>query len=289
MRRVLPAIGLAAITSATVLGGVAYNRSGAPEASLVLTERELPMGHAGEEDSGASLQIDWNRPLWEDDDEGRIDKTKLEALGFDCSLPLDDPSAALVYGKALAVPRFAVLEHEGEAWARWLLRQERDIETLRAGARGDRGKARELEDRRERLARERLGRSRLFLVDVGRDAGELRRRYPDRSRHLVVAALVELSYRAARKTADGKEEPPSLRGYVLQLPIESIHVPRRWRGPLDAIRREEVQAAEKRRDAPDAGDAPHYRSPYDGPPRYRVTLRYGRRLEPSITDLARLP
>jgi hypothetical protein len=32
-----------------------------------------------------------------------------------------------------------------------------------------------------------------------------------------------------------------------------------------------------------------YRPPYNGPPRYRVTLAYGRRLEPWIADLARLP
>jgi hypothetical protein len=250
-----------------------------------MTERELPMGYVEEENSGVSLHLDWDGPRWAYSDEDWIDQKKLETLGFDCSVPLTDPSAALFYGKALPIPRYAVLEYEGDAWARWLARQEQEIEGFRAKVAEGRETAKALEERRERFARGRVNRSRLFLIDLGTDAGELRRRYADRSRYLIAAALVGLDYRPIVKPENGKEEPPHLQGHVQELLIETIHVPLDRRAPLDAMRREEVEEAAKGGES----TGTWYRPPYSGPPRYRVTLTYGRRLEPWIADLARLP
>ena len=63
MRRAgwLLSIGLVAATNLIVLAGVAYNRSGAPDAEVTLTEREVALpwrtSEIGEEDTGVSLRL----------------------------------------------------------------------------------------------------------------------------------------------------------------------------------------------------------------------------------------
>ncbi len=55
------AIALLVIVNIVVLAGVGRNRSGAPDAVLELTERELPMSYRGSEDkenTGMSLRLD---------------------------------------------------------------------------------------------------------------------------------------------------------------------------------------------------------------------------------------
>ena len=51
-----------ACVNAIALGGAAYNRSGVPESSLRLSERELDLPYESrgrKEDSGLTLRLDW--------------------------------------------------------------------------------------------------------------------------------------------------------------------------------------------------------------------------------------
>lgn len=50
------------LTNVIALGGVAYNRAGEPDGTLVLTERELRLPYSSglaRENSGLSLTIEW--------------------------------------------------------------------------------------------------------------------------------------------------------------------------------------------------------------------------------------
>ncbi len=279
------ALGLILVTNAVALGGVAMNRRGTPDAALTLTERELPPGYVGEEDTGLSLRLDWDGRAGGEDSDNWLDRDRLQSLGFDCSVPPDDPRAELHYGKVLPLQRYAVLEFEGESWRRWLADQEKEIETLRARVARHRETEQTLKEREARLAADRVGRSRLFLVDVGGDPADLRRLHPDRARFIVAPAVVRIDFSAGWKSPDGTDHPPRLNGQVSEILVQEIHVPLSLRPILDQLRRADEKAAGpagwsslERRYGPVAIH----------PPRYEVILSYGRRLEPWIAEIRRL-
>ncbi|HZM69492.1 MAG TPA: DUF4824 family protein [Candidatus Cryosericum sp.] len=290
MRRTGPllALLLVVVVDAIVLAGVAWNRRGAPESSLVLTERELPIGFIDKEDTGLWLRLDlagssyrWlgavdeNLPEWSSPE-------RLERLGFDVSVPVADPKAEVFYSKALPLQHYAVLEYEGDSWRRWLAAKERAIEDLRRKVERGEERPTEVQDARDRLEYARVRESRLFLIDVDRDPAELRRRYPDRSRHIVAGAIVGLALRKPWNPQTKKEGDPVLEAYVSELLVDEIHVPRSLRPHLDAVRRQD----QARQEALRRGDEVA-REEQDSPrgPRYSVTLSYGRRHEPWVTDV----
>ncbi len=289
MRRVGPFLAgaLLLVTNMVVLLGVASNRRGEPDSRVVLTEREVRVAYGEKENSGMSLRLDWSATDSEwNRDPGWFDREKLEEAGFDCSLPLTDPSAELRYGKMLPLQGFVVLEFEGEAWRRWLAGQEEAIRELESQvARGEQA-PKALKERRKQLASNRLGRSRLFAMDVGRDAAALRRRYPDRSRYIVTGAVLQLQF---RKPWDEKRRAygePILSGSVSELLVSTIQVALDQRPVLDAVVKETS--------AGDGQAGGWEQFPYDygpslaAPPRYEVTLDYGRRFEPWIAGVRRL-
>jgi uncharacterized protein DUF4824 len=100
--------------------------------------------------------------------------------------------------------------------------------------------------------------TRLVVVDLGPDADALRRIYPDRSRYLISLARI-----GVRDAPGG-----TLTGFVPELLPSTINVP--------------LPFSKKLRDAAalHAGDPPK-----SWTPRYTVTLRYGRFLEPWIVDV----
>ncbi|MBZ5637785.1 MAG: DUF4824 family protein [Acidobacteriia bacterium] len=119
--------------------------------------------------------------------------------------------------------------------------------------------------------------TRLFVVDAGLDPVDLRRRYPDRSRYVVARGIM----RVFAAPGSGEE----LRGQVVSLLIREIHVPRSQRSLLDSL-------ITRNRDAKDsAGSAAAHAAgkiaagPPLGPPRYKVRVRWGRRLEPWIESV----
>jgi hypothetical protein len=207
------AAGIVAASNLALLGGAAANRRGEPGAVLVLSERELELPPLAAENTALALRLRWTDPA--DVPIGRagqpsapvvqtargaawFDRSKLEEVGFDCRLPLNEENLARYRATP---PRrvYAVLEHDGPAWQGF----ER---ALAAG-----------EDARPR--------SRLVVVDAGLDRAALRARWPDRTRAVVVPATATLV------VDTGPDGRLSLRGRVVAVHPSQLNVPR----PLNQV------------------------------------------------------
>ena len=262
---------LALAANGVALVGVARNRAGEPRAELNLTEREAPQAWVGDENSGLSLRLEWAEPRRDWSEPGWFGREELEAAGFDCSLPLDAEGAELRYRKVLPIEAYAALEYDGEAWRTWLAAEEADLAKAEAEFRRGRLDARAIDWQRQRMKGIRVGHTRLFLIDVDREAARLRERHPDGSRTLVAHALVRLDYVQPWDEARKKQLPPFLRGSVESLLVDSLHVPRAQRATLggreDQLRRSPVT---------------------ERGPMYAVRVAYGSRLEPWIANLRSL-
>ncbi len=277
----LAGIGLVLITNAVALGGAAWNRSGEPESTLRLTERELRVVGGPEpdrENSGMALRLRW-RTLGQRSDpaddflDGRysyngapkwLDQGKLAELGFDTS-PKRAPGGR-EYDSIPAKEVFLVLELDGAAYQAALERAREDdrrLKAAQAGKAGPKDRESELKRAAQRLAREESSSSRLFVIDAGLDAGALRARYPDRARHAIVRGRVQ-PYWDTRADATG-----ALVGRVGGPSVGEINVPLEFQPSF-------AHAGES---AWRGADAP--------PPRREITVAFGRRLEPWITAVAK--
>lgn len=207
------------VTNIVVLAGIAYNRGGEPTALLQVTDRELRTpGSWGfeSENSGLALGLAWRVATGEDDDYGIggygsratwLDRRKLAELGFDVSVPVDQPRAERHYERLLPREVLIVMELDGPAYQS-ALRRAAELAARPGATRGD----------ASRLASERETFTRLFLVDAGVDYGSLRARYPDRSRYAIVRGKVRLDRWSAKNKA-------GLNGYVSELSVSALNVP----------------------------------------------------------------
>jgi len=272
-------LGLIAATNAAVLAGVKWNRSGEPDATLALTQRELDLPiYQIEENTGLSLSLFLGgEPAWQEDAAPWLDRRGLAELGFDVRVAPEAPNAAEHYVKALPRQVFAALEYDGEAWAAWLLRAEARLAEAEAKVASGEMAAKRLEELREELEKQRQGHSRLFVVDAARDADTLRQRHPDRSRVAVVPVVVRLVY-LWRNGA----RPARLTGHVEPV-VTTIHVPVSLRPVLDGVAAK-MRAEQERSETPGV-----YRPWTPAPPRYAATLTFGRRHEPWLTAVHRVP
>jgi hypothetical protein len=270
-RALFAALGLLIAVNAVVLLGVARNRSGEPDAEVILTERELPLSRffRHEENTGVSLHLNVNS----DSEEQRwFDEAKLAELGFD-TRHFGRLDSWRVY-RQLSRKAFVVLEYDGEAWQRHRQRQLQEIENLAGKVREGKLKPEEAENqKKEKLFRLSVA-SRLFSVDVGSDPGVLRRRYADRSRYLILPSRVRMMVDWERGPA-GEEGEQRLRGLVQQVLVDELHVPRRLHGRLLAL--------------PGKSRIYPAYTPFDpkDPARvgYRVQVAVGRRLEPWVKGI----
>jgi hypothetical protein len=260
-------------TNGIVLAGALYNRAGQPEATLGLSQRELELPWRSgfeRENSGISLEMRWRIPRPATGDETYeqgvpwLDKAKLRELGFDVSRSFGTASGKRYYAKQLPREVFLVLEFDGAAYRAAVQRAETREKRAAERATANPGAVelkraldsanRDLESERERV-------SRLFVVDAGLDAAALRAKYPDRSHYAIVPGLVRLaSYRR------GMDDVPV--GYVEDLSVASVNVPALYRAPFASAYK---QTGEPR---PGAGN-------------FKVTVAFGKRLEPWIVDLQR--
>jgi Domain of unknown function (DUF4824) len=288
-RRFLLSAGLVILTNAFVLIGVAYNRASEPEAEITLTERELPLAYGAfqtDENTELALRLHWQHPahrfspwvMFQPRPElDWFDQAKLEAVGYDCSLPLSDPSAEQYYDKMLPREAFVVLAYGGQAWTRWLEAWDRDkVFMAEQVTKGKRAKQdlEQLNDAYDQLPK--TG-SRLLAVDVGSDPIQLRQRYPERNQFVIVRAQVRLSLAREGKTAFDERRPAHLRGEVMRILTDDIHVPFELQGVLDTLSRSEGRRYRMSSDTVRPGGG--------NEPRYEVTLRYGTRYEPWITAI----
>ena len=240
------------VSNAFALWDARANRAGEPEAVLELTERELRLPPREADNTAMVLRLQWTdlQPRNPDEDvPSWFDAAKLASIGFDTSLPATSENAAHYRGM---LPRsvHAVLENDGEAWRRY-------VDGLAS------------EKDRDAASR----RPRLVLIDVGTDAGALRARYPDRTRAVVLPATAGL--RLVRPRAG----EPFLKGYVnIVYPVD-LNVPKELRPVLEGLAPRTVYAVDGQ-----SGELDPV-----GEPRYTVTVKWGRNLEPWIEKVERLP
>ena len=104
----------------------------------------------------------------------------------------------------------------------------------------------------------------LAAIDVDNDAAALRRRHPDRRRVAIVSATAMLQF------VSNPGESPFLMGRVSQALPGEINVPREWRRLLEGF---------QHGPRPETAPAPLRE------PRYRVTVKWGKRFEPWISSV----
>ena len=264
-------------TNAFVLAGVVYNRSGAPEATLRLSERELAVPYQwgmAKEKSSISLNLTWRVAPPASERHARyyehgwgvarwLTESKLTELGF--TLPTSDATANALEWRHKEREVYLVLEMDGGDYQDAVLAaRERLAREEAAAARGERGNTAELaRSAREALDRELASSSRLFAIDAGLDAQALRDRYADRSRFAVVAGRV-------RPTVSGEEGKRQVLGYVRALSVERVNVPLEHLPVFDAL-----------------GPTRNYGREAQ-PPRFEATVAFGRRLEPWLISASTL-
>ena len=275
------AAALIALVNALVLVGVVWNRGGEPESRVVLSQRELgePWGGLSrEENSGLALRIEWRLlPAPEDSDAeplafgaggipAWIDAARLAEFGIEVG-DLTDPIARRRFEGQGEREVLVVLELAGPAWREALARARGKAESeaaLRA-ANPDKKEFVEREKRaREQREREETDASRLFAIDIGRDAAALRARHPDRAKTMILRARL-----LPRVMTRGNK--PIAAGYLTGLQTAEVNVPHalrpRYRAAENAARGKPARASH--------GKAI----------RFTATVAVGRRLEPWIEDL----
>jgi hypothetical protein len=263
------AIGLLLLVNALVLVGVRYNRSGAPDSVMTLTNREMPIAYSYQkEDSGISLRVrtdhyfyGWSTGV-PDEPFAWIDRKKLETLGFDFSHAPDTDERYGFYNRQLPRRAYAVLEYDGPAWEGWKRKltdepaksdQPRKEGAMPATSPGAKQKNIEQALRTD---------SHLFIIDAGTDSAALRRQYPDQKHYLILPAKVRVSY---VNYSAGKD---AVRGYVEILTSE-VNVPHRLHATLGEQRKQGNPFGIRQ-----AGP--------EGEPGYQVVLHTGKRYEPWI-------
>jgi hypothetical protein len=241
--RLTAALILIALGNGVALLGVARNRSGGPVQTIELTERELRLVPTSPDDTSVRLRLDWPRPR-RDGGSPVFAEHRLKELGFACPPP---DAAGETYRE---LPRDAFIAFELDPSAG----QDRSPE----------------ETPEERVASAELPRraagapaapSRLVVVDASLDYDQLRRRYPDRQKHLVVCGVIAAHLVQERDTAAGKPVAKRWQGNLAFLIPREINVPLPYSRTLDPLKRR----AE--------------------PQRYRVVLHYGRKLEPWVANV----
>ncbi len=263
------------LTNVIALAGVAYNRAGEPDGTLVLTERELRLPYSAgsaRENSGLSLTIEWRtlqaprngypgyNNRW-----GAVewlDETRLDELGFETGVAVMTPESRSRFNRSLSRDVWFVLEYDGPAYQAMR-------ERVKAFSQGEQELARrnpgneEFEKRAARAKKlgvvERQEASRLFVVDAGLDPAMLRRKYPDEARYSIARGQVGATVN------NDDDDSWRVQGYIQSLAVESVNVPLAFRDVFETLAEESPRENE-------------------GLPRYSVTLAYGKRQGPWIVS-----
>ena len=266
-------LGIIIASNVIALAGVAYNRSGAPDTLIELSERELRMPsfyRMSRENTGLSLRINCRvddgqshgyanshcngRPVW-------LDQAKLIELGFD--LKNRDAGNEGLFDNTIELPReiYLVLEYNGAAYQKALAEAAQNLREQQALLANNPGKE-EFEKRAERAQKrfdnEQHRNSRLFAIDAGRDKVGLQAAYADGSRYIVMRALVRVQRNRVRNEETWK-------GYLSGLLINAINIPLEHRTPFQTLEKEARR---------------HRRSKQ--PSRYTVRVAVGQRAEPWV-------
>jgi hypothetical protein len=201
-RRVLPAVLLPLFVTGVTVAGVLWNRS-AGRGPIVLTDRELPLRFASDENTGRSVSIRYEDAWWSRD--AWLNREKLASLGFDTTVDPASPDAEAHYGRALRRTVYVALELDGPAWQAWARRYQENTKQWNP------------EPDNARVLNES---SRLVAVDAATDATVLEARYPNPQTHLITRGVVHLMI---DRPQGGR---PQLAGVVEQIAPRALYVPR---------------------------------------------------------------
>jgi hypothetical protein len=276
-----------------VLLGISANRSGKPEAVIVLTERELAFLYpyeTNDENSGLSLRLDWRIiPEIKDDDylfmrwgsPVWLNEQKLLELGFtiDTFTCPDKDSKK----KKAPLPRdaFIVLEYDGNAYQEALKRSEMSLKKAEAALRAnieDKGLQNNFKEAQTFVEDERSKESRLYAIDAGLDAAKLRERYADRSKYIVLPGIVDLMCSYDKNKSE-------IMGNITDIRIDRINVPLTYRNVFDSILAQDKYSKDEQTGF---SNKFNYRARGKKSPRYKVELAYGSRFEPWIQRVEKL-
>lgn len=277
-RGMIGALALVVIVNGIVLAGVARNRATPPEASLTLTERELPISRSlfeSDENSGVAVQLRWGYAEgWED----LFGSDKLRLLGFTS----EDVGPGVVDDSIRKVPlsryAYAVLEYDGPAWAAVLRRKEKDAAKEMADVAAGKRSRDSLQYTKSQLQYARRSESRLVLIDLGKDPHTLRARYADNHHYLIAPAEVHVIRPGNYESVVlPKGEAHKIRCNVSIL-TGTISVPTQFQAILRSITGAVVLQPYPMSTMYDQ----------DRLPRYQVTIHAGQRYEPWVVDIAAL-
>lgn len=224
-------VGIIVLTNTIALGGVAFNRNGAVDSNLQLSERELGFNNYDYDDnSGIAVDLKWHVLSLYDKNGMGFDGTsygwtnysrdaywltnaKLQELGFDTSVPDFRDTETYRYKEFKDREVYLVLEFNGPTYQRYL-------DQVKAISKERKDKMLGLEE--IKLAENAA--SRLFAIDAGTHAEVLRKRYPDRNMYVVARGVVGANW----QSTDAK---PVLNAYIRSLSVSRLHVPK----PHDAV------------------------------------------------------
>jgi hypothetical protein len=241
---------------------------------LELTERELRLSNLSRrENSGASFVLNLNYGIQAGDSgspgsrsSNWLTMDKLRNIGIDYDVSGDKERLRRKLRKQLPVSAYLVVEYDGQAYQSDLLAaQDRLYEAqaiLQVNPENVDLKLRQ-ENLEKQLNYKQNYASKLYIIDTGLNPEELRQKYPDRSRYMIVAGRISVVYQ-------GSDTSQAYAGFISGIDITEIHVPLESRPVLDNL------------PAPDTD----YQYSYGYPPRYAVTLAYGRRYEPWVVDVS---
>ena len=259
------AVLLLVVVNGLVLSRVTENATQGPVARVWLTERELPqVKWLALENSGVDLRIHWRNlgseeNTVDDSSPSWLRGQKLEELGFDFAdglLPGDRRAKP-----ALEREVMVVLEYNGPAYHEALRRAERSLALIEEELRSNSGEPSGTTTRfqaKKRIRAEQMERSRLFVVNAGVDAGQLRKLYNESSRYIITRGIVGLYY-------EKENDRLWARGAIRGLRPEKLNLPLHQRREIERF------LVENRRDGA-TGKLP----------RYEVEVVYGSKLDPWI-------
>ncbi len=219
----------------------AQNRREASRGIVELTERDLAMVPVFGDSTVMLLQLKWR----DQSDERRFRNSpdwftaaRLAELGFDCHVPASDPGARDYYRTMLPMPACVVLDTKG-------------VRTRHEDGRPEKG---------------------LVAIDVGRDAGQLEKKYPDFTRYVIARGVVSLMFDDSPDSNDASRRPPQIRGRINQIVPDLISVPPPHNAGLLSLR-----------SRGGSGEGSDNREP-----RYAVTVSWGTHGEPWVRQVRML-
>lgn len=243
---------------------VYWNRLGAPESTLVLSERELRTAHQSyaplhpvDKEGNVKSAIRFRLLVANESNQNdayQIPWEKMKTMGFDPgivkTIEVRDTFYFLTISKKNA---FAVLELDGLARQQLIDEKEAFLATCTTGD-SDRKRQNICNRTAHRLKNLKTTDSRLFIVDVGLDKEALRTAYPNRSRYAIVHATIGPS-RQLLRVRDTNTPPPQFTGEVNEVRVSEISLPLEW----------------------------HEDSLYQRGSHFEASVSFGQRLEPWLT------